>query len=69
MARVVDNFDPRAAQFDVVIIDEASQSDVMALIAFYLGKKVVIVGDHEQVSPAAVGQRLSIVQHMIDEHL
>ncbi len=69
LARVVDNFDPRAAQFDVVIIDEASQSDVMALIAFYLGKKIVIVGDHEQVSPAAVGQRLSIVQHMIDEHL
>jgi len=35
---VVENFDPCSARFDVVIIDEASQSDVMALVALYLGK-------------------------------
>jgi len=32
LSRVVENFDPRSARFDVVIIDEASQSDVMALV-------------------------------------
>ena len=69
LSRVVESFDPRTSRFDVVIIDEASQSDVMALITFYLARKVMIVGDHEQVSPSAVGQDLTIVQHLIDEHL
>lgn len=69
LSRVVENFDPRTSRFDVVIIDEASQSDVMALITFYLARKVMVVGDHEQVSPSAVGQDLTIVQHLIDEHL
>ncbi|MBI4488949.1 MAG: hypothetical protein HY694_07670 [Deltaproteobacteria bacterium] len=69
LSRVVENFDPKSTRFDVVIIDEASQSDVMALLAFYLAKNVVIVGDHEQVSPTAVGQDLAVVQHLIDEYL
>ena len=69
LSRVVENFDPRSARFDVVIIDEASQSDVMALMALYLGKTVLVVGDHEQVSPTAVGQDLGIIQNLIFEHL
>jgi very-short-patch-repair endonuclease len=69
LTRVVENFDPATNCFDVVIIDEASQSDVMSLIALYLGKQVIVVGDHEQVSPDAVGQKLDIVQHLIDQHL
>jgi very-short-patch-repair endonuclease len=69
LSRVVENFDPRSTRFDVVIIDEASQSDVMALMALYLGKTVLVVGDHEQVSPTAVGQDLGIIQNLIFEHL
>ena len=69
LSRVAENFDPRGTRFDVLIIDESSQSDVMGLLAFYLAKEVVVVGDHEQVSPVAVGQKLEIVQHLIDEHL
>jgi very-short-patch-repair endonuclease len=69
LSRVVEQFDPRTVRFDVVVIDEASQSDVMALVACYLGKKVVVVGDHEQVSPLAVGQDLDIVQRLIATHL
>jgi very-short-patch-repair endonuclease len=69
LSRVVENFDPRNSRFDVVIIDEASQSDVMALVAFYLGKTVVVVGDHEQVSPSAVGQEIAVVQNLIDQFL
>ena len=34
-----------------------------------MGKQVVVVGDHEQVSPMAVGQNLDNVQHLIEEHL
>jgi very-short-patch-repair endonuclease len=41
----------------------------MALVACYLGKKVVVVGDHEQVSPLAVGQNLDVVQRLIATHL
>ena len=69
LSRVVENFDPRTSRFDVVIIDEASQSDVMALVALYLGASVVVVGDHEQVSPSAVGQEIAVVQNLIDQFL
>ena len=69
LSRVVENFDPRTTRFDVVIIDEASQSDVMALVALYLGKTVLVVGDHEQVSPSAVGQDLGFIQNLIFQYL
>ncbi len=69
LSRVVENFDPRNTRFDVVVIDEASQSDVMALVALYLGKTVLVVGDHEQVSPSAVGQDLGIIQNLIFQYL
>ena len=69
LSRVVENFDPRRNRFDVVIIDEASQADVIALTAVYMGNQVVVVGDHEQVSPMAVGQNLDEIQHLIDEYL
>lgn len=69
LARVVESFDPRETRFDVVIIDEASQMDVMGLLAFHLAERVLVVGDDEQVSPAAVGQRLDIVDQLIAAHL
>ncbi len=69
LSRVAENFDPRVARFDVVIVDEASQCDVMGLLAVYLAKQAVVVGDHEQVSPLAVGQEISEVQRLIDQHL
>ncbi len=69
LSYVAKNFDMKRNRFDVVIIDEASQADITALIAVYMGSQVVIVGDHEQVSPLAVGQNLDEIQHLIDEHL
>lgn len=66
---LVENFDFATARFDVVIIDEASQCDVIALLALALGRKVVVVGDDKQVSPLAVGQKLDIVSHLIRIHL
>jgi very-short-patch-repair endonuclease len=67
--RVYESFDPRTVKFDVVIIDEASQSDVTALAALYLAKEQVVVGDKEQVTPDAVGQVLSDVSRLIQTHL
>jgi very-short-patch-repair endonuclease len=69
LSRVVESFDLATTRFDVVIMDEASQSDVMGLLALALGREVVVVGDHEQVSPYAVGQRAEKIQALIDEIL
>jgi very-short-patch-repair endonuclease len=69
LSRVADNFDPREVRFDVVIVDEASQTDVMGIMALYMADSAVVVGDHEQVSPSAVGQDLGSVQKLIDQYL
>lgn len=53
--RVSETIPPEIGLFDLVIIDEASQSDIWALPAILRGKKVLVVGDHKQVSPSAVG--------------
>ncbi|TWU18592.1 RecBCD enzyme subunit RecD [Allorhodopirellula heiligendammensis] len=69
ISRLVDNFDFAKTKFDVVIIDEASQCDVMGLLAIALAKQVVVVGDHEQVSPSDVGQNAGQVDNLIKLHL
>lgn len=69
LTRVYESFDPRTTKFDVVIIDEASQSDVTALAALYLGCEHIVVGDKEQVTPDAVGQRVDEVQRLIASDL
>jgi len=52
-----------------VIVDEASQADVTGLLACYLGDQIAIVGDHEQVSPSAVGQNLDEITSLIEQYL
>src|SRR5256885_792240 len=42
---------------------------LLGLAAFALGKKVVVIGDHEQVSPYAVGFETDRVQALVDEFL
>ena len=49
--RVSESLPAIVGSFDLVIIDEASQSDITALPAMLRGKKVLIVGDDRQVSP------------------
>ncbi|HEX3761255.1 MAG TPA: AAA domain-containing protein [Kofleriaceae bacterium] len=69
LSRVVESFDIATTRFDVVIIDEASQSDVLGLVAFAMGKEIAVVGDHEQVSPYAVGYKTEIMAGLIEEML
>ena len=67
--RVAESFDPRTNKFDVLIIDEASQANILALAALYLGKQVIIVGDEEQVSPEAFGIKTDEVEALISQYL
>lgn len=55
--RVSESLPSDLALFDLVILDEASQSDMWALPAILRGKKLLVVGDNKQVSPSAVGMK------------
>jgi len=50
-ARISEAMPPEIGAFDLVIVDEASQSDLWALPAILRGKKILVVGDDKQVSP------------------
>lgn len=53
--RVAEQLPAELGAFDLVVVDEASQSDITALPAILRGKKVLIVGDDKQVSPTPIG--------------
>ena len=53
--KAMESLNPTENKFDIVIIDEASQSDIASLGIFFMGKKLIIVGDDKQVSPMGVG--------------
>lgn len=51
--KVMDNFDPSISQlFDVIIVDESSQCDLLSVGVLALARKAVIVGDDKQTSPS-----------------
>ena len=50
-ARISEAMPADIGVFDLVIVDEASQSDLWALPAILRGKKILVVGDDKQVSP------------------
>jgi very-short-patch-repair endonuclease len=52
-ARISETMPADIGAFDLVIVDEASQSDLWALPAILRGKKILVVGDDKQVSPDA----------------
>ncbi len=49
--RVAEQLPSDMAAFDLVILDEASQSDITELPALLRGRKILAVGDDRQVSP------------------
>lgn len=57
------------AQFDVIIMDESSQSSVMSLTALLRGKKCIIVGDDKQISPISVGVTVDSVKDLQNKYL
>jgi very-short-patch-repair endonuclease len=50
-AKISESMPAEIGVFDLVIVDEASQSDLWALPAIVRGKKILVVGDDKQVSP------------------
>lgn len=67
--RVSETIPPEIGLFDLVIIDEASQSDIWALPALLRGRKVMVVGDHKQVSPSAVGTAEEKIKELVNRFL
>lgn len=67
--KAMESLNPANNFFDVVIIDEASQSDISALGIVYLAKKVIIVGDDKQVSPMAVGVDIDKMNALRDMYI
>lgn len=67
--RVSESMPPDLGCFDLVVIDEASQSDLTALPALLRAKKVLIVGDDKQVSPEGVGLEEEKVRNLMNRFL
>jgi very-short-patch-repair endonuclease len=69
--RVAEQLPAELGVFDLVIIDEASQSDVTELPALLRGRKLLVVGDDRQVSPTApfvTQERIAqLRQHYLDD--
>lgn len=62
--KISENLPDVLNDFDLVIIDEASQSDFSALPALLRAKKILVVGDEKQVSPDNVGLNLDKVEQI-----
>lgn len=67
--RVAESLKPGLDSFDVVIVDEASQSGPEALFLLYIAKKVVVVGDDKQISPDFIGIDREAVMKLRDMFL
>ena len=67
--RVAEQIEVEPAAFDVVIVDEASQTGPDGLILQYLAEQCIIVGDNKQISPEAVGVDQAQVTTLIEQHL
>lgn len=67
--KALESLDPRVNKFDVIIIDEASQSDVSSLAILYMGKKLIIVGDDKQVSPMGIGTEDKKINSLQEQYI
>ncbi|MDR5659998.1 AAA domain-containing protein [Serpentinicella sp. ANB-PHB4] len=67
--RVIENIELSKDLFDVIIVDESSQSNLMSLCALMRAKKAVIVGDDNQISPESVGTNIGDIHELINRHL
>jgi len=69
VSKAMETLDASKNQFDIVIIDEASQSDLSALAILYMAKKAIIVGDDKQVSPMGIGVEIDRINALREMHI
>ncbi|HXF88953.1 MAG TPA: AAA domain-containing protein [Xanthobacteraceae bacterium] len=67
--KVWESIEPKPGVFDTVIIDEASQAGVEALLLLLLAKRIIVVGDDKQNSPEAVGVAEEDIARLARDHL
>lgn len=67
--RVSESLPAELGCFDLVVIDEASQSDFTALPSLLRAQKVLIVGDDKQVSPEGVGLEEEKIRSLMNRFL
>jgi very-short-patch-repair endonuclease len=68
-AKVSESMPADIGAFDLVIVDEASQSDLWALPAILRGKQILVVGDDKQVSPDGGFISANRIQELRDRFL
>ncbi|MFT4125183.1 MAG: AAA domain-containing protein [Gordonia sp. (in: high G+C Gram-positive bacteria)] len=70
LAQVAEMVPPEPNSFDVVIIEEGSQSDITAVFLLWLAPRVIIVGDDKQCAPNGMsGTSLDETFAALDAHL
>jgi very-short-patch-repair endonuclease len=67
--RLAETVSPGEDLFDVVIVDEASQSGAEALFLQYIARKIIIVGDDKQIAPYNVGISRDDVELLRSRHI
>lgn len=67
--QVLENFPATNEKFDVIIFDESSQCDIFSTNVLLRGKKVIVVGDEEQISPQSIGIKQDSVQDLARKYL
>lgn len=67
--QVLENFPVTNEKFDVIIFDESSQCDLFSINVLLRGKKVIVVGDDEQISPQSIGTNQEDVYELARRHL
>jgi len=67
--KIAEQLAPEIGDFDLVILDEASQSDLTSIGSLARGARQLIVGDEKQVSPSSVGIPQNKVAVLVATHL
>ena len=66
---VAEMTNPKPELYDVVIVDEASQLGVDSAFLFYVARKMVVVGDDQQISPSDIGIRYDTIDDLQKRYL
>jgi MinD-like ATPase involved in chromosome partitioning or flagellar assembly len=67
LQQLADTITPQQEMYDYIIVDEASQLGIDAMLLLYLTKKIIIVGDDQQTAPEYIGVTDEEVQNAISK--